>query len=290
MTHDPGPTVRRRQLGKELRRLRENAGKTITEAAVWVGIKPPTVSKIENGRQAIRPTNVRLLLQLYGVEAPDADTLIRLAGEVNQRGWWASYGDTVPDWFRNFVGLEADASEINGYESELVPGQLQTAEYAKAVMVATRQESTEDELQRLVTFRRERQERLTGNTPPRLHFVLNEAVVRRPVGGAEAFGKQLDYLAEIAELPHIDIQVLPYSAGPHATMGQTFTMLRFPGDEAGLDFVYLENDRGALYLERPADVQRYQTIFTQLATAALDSSETRKFLATVSRELTGERE
>ncbi len=289
MTTGPGPTVRRRQLGKELRRLREGAGKTITEAAQWVGIKPPTVSKIENGRQAIRPTNVRLLLQLYGIGAPEADTLIRLAGEANQRGWWASYGDTVPDWFRNFVGLEADASEINGYDSELVPGQLQTAEYAEAVILAAHPNTTRDELQRLVTFRHERQERLAGSTPPRLHFVLNEAVLRRPVGGAEAFRQQLDHLTEMAHLPHVDLQVLPFSAGPHVAMGQTFRVVRFPGDEAGLDFVYLENDRGALYLERPADVDRFQTIFTQLTAAALPSGETSKFLARVRGE-TGERE
>jgi transcriptional regulator with XRE-family HTH domain len=289
MTNGPGPTVRRRQLGRELRRLREGAGKTITEAAQWVGIKPPTVSKIENGRQAIRPTNVRLLLQLYGIGAPEADTLIRLAAEANQRGWWASYGDTVPDWFRNFVGLEADASEINGYDSELVPGQLQTAEYAEAVILAAHPNTTRDELTRLVSFRHERQERLAGSTPPRLHFVLNEAVLRRPVGSAAAFRKQLDHLAEMTKLTHVELQVLPFSAGPHAAMGQTFRVVRFPGDEAGLDFAYLENDRGALYLERPADVDRYQTIFAQLTAGALSSSETRNFLARVSGG-TGERE
>ncbi|MGH3547491.1 MAG: helix-turn-helix domain-containing protein [Pseudonocardiaceae bacterium] len=289
MTNGPGPTVRRRQLGKELRRLREGAGKTIAEAAQWVGIKSPTVSKIENGRQAIRPTNVRLLLQLYGIGAPEADTLIRLAGEANQRGWWASYGDTVPDWFRNFVGLEPDASEINGYDSELVPGQLQTAEYAEAVVIAARPNATQAELTRVVTFRRERQERLVGHAPPRLHFVLNEAVLRRPVGTPEAFARQLHYVSEMSRLPHIDLQVLPFSAGPHAAMGQTFRVMRFPGDEAGLDFAYLENDRGALYLERPADVHAYQTIFNQLAEAAFTSDETRKFLASMSPE-TGERE
>ncbi|MGH3838184.1 MAG: helix-turn-helix domain-containing protein [Pseudonocardiaceae bacterium] len=289
MTNGPGPTVRRRQLGRELRRLRESAGKTIAEAAQWVGIKPPTVSKIENGRQAIRPTNVRLLLQLYGIRAPEADTLIRLAGEANQRGWWASYGDTVPDWFRNFVGLESDAGEINGYDSELVPGQLQTAEYAEAVILAARPNATQAELERRVTFRHERQERLAGSTPPRLHFVLNEAVLRRPVGSAEAFRRQLDHLAEMTQLAHVDLQVLPFAAGPHAAMGQTFRVVRFPGDEAGLDFVYLENDRGALYLERPADVEAYQTIFNQLAAAALTSGESTRFLAKV-RAQTGERE
>lgn len=115
------------------------------------------------------------------------------------------------------------------------------------------------------------------------------AVLRRPVGSAKAFRKHLDHLAEMAQLPHVELQVLPFSAGPHAAMGQTFTVLRFPGDEAGLDFVYLENDRGALYLERPADVDGYQTIFTQLTTAALSNGGTSKFLARVRGE-TGERE
>ncbi|MDQ2788923.1 MAG: hypothetical protein DLM60_02455 [Pseudonocardiales bacterium] len=155
--------------------------------------------------------------------------------------------------------------------------------------MAARPNATQAELTRVVTFRRERQERLVGHAPPRLHFVLNEAVLRRPVGTPEAFTRQLDYLIEMARLPHIDLQLLPFSAGPHAAMGQTFTMLRFPGDEAGLDFVYLENDRGALYLERPVDVERYQTIFSQLAVAAFTSDETRKFLASMSPE-TGERE
>lgn len=289
MTNGPGPTVRRRQLGRELRRLREGAGKTITEAAQWVGIKPPTISKIENGRQAIRPTNVRLLLQLYGIGAPEADTLIRLAGEANQRGWWASYGDTVPDWFRNFVGLESDASEINGYDSELIPGQLQTAEYAEAIILAAYPETPREELNRRVTFRHERQERLSVNTPPRLHFVLNEAVLRRPVGGADAFHQQLDHLAEVAQLAHVDLQVLPLAVGAHAAMGQTFRVVRFPGNEAGLDFAYLENDCGALYLERPADVELYQTIFNQVASAALSTDATSGFLAKIMTQ-TGERE
>ncbi len=186
-------------------------------------------------------------------------------------------------------GLEADASEIDGYDSELVPGQLQTAEYAEAVILAAHPNTTRDELQRLVTFRHERQERLAGNTPPRLHFVLNEAVLRRPVGSSQGFRQQLDHLAEMAQLPHVDLQVLPFSAGPHAAMGQTFRVVRFPGDEAGLDFAYLENDRGALYLERPADVDRYQAIFAQLTSVGLNSSETSKFLAKVRGE-TGERE
>src|SRR5262249_11053471 len=122
-----------------------------------------------------------------------------------------------------------------------------------------------------------------------LHFVLNEAVLRRRVGSAEAFGRQLDHLAEMSKLTHVDVEVLPFSVGPHAALGQTFRVVRFPGDEAGLDFVYLENDRGALYLERPGDVERYQTIFDRLAEAALDSRETREFLGKVMIR-TGERE
>ena len=116
----PGPTVRRRQLGLELRRLRETRAISRDEAAEYIGVQPPTLSRIELGRQGIRVANIRLLLMLYRVESPESDALLRLAGEANQRGWWASYGDTMPDWFRSFVGLEADAAEIWTYESELV--------------------------------------------------------------------------------------------------------------------------------------------------------------------------
>ncbi|MGH3718005.1 MAG: helix-turn-helix domain-containing protein [Pseudonocardiaceae bacterium] len=289
MTISPGPTVRRRQLGQELRRLREGAGKTMEEAAEWAGIQPSTISKIENGRQAIRPTNVRLLLLLYGTEGPQADALIKLADEANQRGWWAGYRDVVPAWFRIFVDLEADASEIDSYCSELVPELLQTAEYAQAVILAGHPATTQAELAQLVAFRHERQQRMAGDTPSQLHFVLNEAVLRRTVGGAEAFRRQLDHLAEMAQLPHVTLQVLPFAAGAHAAMGQTFTMLRMSGDKAGLDLVYLENDRGALYLERPTDVEHYQTIFTRLTTAALTSDETSKLLAQAHDE-TGDRQ
>lgn len=278
MTMIPGPTVRRRRLGRELRRLRAGAGKTIEEAARWAGIQPPTISKIENGRQAIRPTNVRLLLQLYGVEAAQADTLIKLASEANERGWWTGYRDIVPAWFRTFVDLEADASEINSYCSELVPEQLQTAEYTEAVALAVHPSTTQAELAQLVAFRHERQRRLAGNTPARLHFVLDEAVLRRLVGGADAFRQQLDHLAEMAQLPHVTLQVLPFAAGAHAALGQAFTMLRLPCDETGLDVVYLEHNQDSQYLEHPADIERYQTIFTRLTTAALSSDGTSKLL------------
>ncbi|MGH3772375.1 MAG: helix-turn-helix domain-containing protein [Pseudonocardiaceae bacterium] len=287
MTISPGPTVRRRQLGQELRRLREGAGKSIWEAAQWAGIQPPTISKIENGRQAIRPTNVRLLLQLYGIEPAKADALIKLADEANTRSWWAGYRDIVPGWFRTFVDLEADANEIDSYCSELVPEQLQTAEYAEAVILAAHPGTTQAELTQLVAFRRERQQRLADDTPSRLHFVLNEAVLRRPVGGADVFRHQLDHLAELAQRPHVTLQVLPFAAGAHAAMGQNFTILRLSGDKAGLDLVYLENDQDALYLERPADVERYQAIFTRLTTAALPSDETSKLLTQARDETAG---
>ncbi len=284
MSATRGPTVRRRQLGLELRRLRESAGKTPREAADWLEISTSTLSKIELGRQAIKGTHVRLLTQLYGVGAPDADTLLRLAREANQRGWWAAYGDTVPDWVRTYVGLEEDASELWVYESGLMLGLFQTPAYAEAITAATRPGADAEELARLVAFRTARQERLFGDRAPRLRVVLDEAVLRRLVGGPAVMREQLDHLKEVAQLPHVTVLVQPFSAGAHPSIGAAFTLLRFAGT-LSMNCVYLEVDRGALYLERPADVDRYAAMFEQLSSTALSAAESRQLVARLAAEL-----
>jgi transcriptional regulator with XRE-family HTH domain len=284
MSDTPGPTVRRRQLGLELRRLREAAGKTPREAADWLEISPSTLSKIELGRQAIKGTHVRLLTQLYGVGAPEADTLLRLAREANQRGWWAAYGDTVPDWVRTYLGLEEDASELWAYESGLVLGLFQTPAYAEAITAAAHPEASTDELARLVAFRTARQRRLFGDRAPSLRVVLDEAVLHRLVGGPKVMREQLQHLIEVAKLPHVDLAVQPFSAGAHPSIGSAFTLLRF-ADTASMNCVYLENDRGALYLERPADVDRYAAMFEQLSATALSVDETQRLMARLASEL-----
>lgn len=283
-TRGRGPAIRRRQLGLELRRLREAAGKTPREAAAWLEVSTSTVSKIEKGRQAIKGTHVRLLTQLYDVGAPEADSLLRLAREANQRGWWAAYGDTVPDWVRTYVGLEEDASELWAYESGYVLGLFQTPAYAEAITAATYPEAGSDELARLVAFRTARQRRLFGDRAPRLRIVLDEAVLHRLVGGAAVMREQLEHLLEVARLPQVDLTVQLFSAGAQPSSGSAFTLLQFD-DIEGMDCVYLENARGGIYLERPADVERYAAIFEQLSATALSADESLALVARMASEL-----
>ncbi|MGH4000580.1 MAG: helix-turn-helix domain-containing protein, partial [Pseudonocardiaceae bacterium] len=242
-------TVRRRQLGSELRRLREAASKSAQEAADWAGVSTSTLSKIERGGQAVKIGHVRLFAQLYGVGAPEVDTLIRLAREANQRGWWAAYGDTVADYVRTYLDLEQDASELWAYESGLMFGLFQTPAYAEAVTAATRPDAGSDELAKRVAFRTARQQRLFHDRAPSLRVVLDEAVLRRVVGGPAVMREQLEHLSEVATLPHVSVLVQPFSAGAHPSIGSAFTLLRFAdADTAGMSCVYLENARGALYL------------------------------------------
>ncbi len=280
----PGPTVRRRQLGLELRRLRMAAGKTPKEAAEWLEITTPTMSKIELGRQAIKGTHVRLLAQLYNVGAPELDTLLRLAREANQRGWWAAYGDTVPDYVRSYLGLEEDAEELWAYESGLVFGLFQTPAYAEAIIASFRRDDDATEIARRVEIRAARQKRLFADQSPSLRVVLDEAVLRRKVGGAEVMREQLRHIAKVAELPHVEVRVLPFDAGEHPSIGTAFALLRF-ADASAMNFVYLEHHMGALYLERPADLARYTEMFEQLVTAALSPDESLQFVATLATEL-----
>ncbi|MGH3694925.1 MAG: helix-turn-helix domain-containing protein [Pseudonocardiaceae bacterium] len=283
-------TVRRRQLGGELRRLRDAAGKSAREAADWAGVSTSTLSKIERGSQAIKTGHVRLLAQLYGIGAPAADTLIRLAREANQRGWWAVHGDTVPDWVRTYLDLEQDASELWAYESGLMFGLFQTPGYAEAVMAAFRPDASPDELAKRVAFRTVRQQRLFGDRAPSLRVVLDEAVLRRVVGGPAVMREQLEHLAEVARLPSVSVQVQPFSAGAHPSIGSAFTLLRFAdADTADMNCVYLENAQGGLYLERPIDVDHYAMMFEQLSTSALSADQSLELVTTLTSQLPGER-
>jgi hypothetical protein len=213
--------------------------------------------------------------------------LIRQAEESSERGWWLSYSDTMPDWFETYVGFEADAREIWTYESELVPGLLQTPEYGRA-MLAAKGPVTEAELAKSVDFRLARQSRL-GTSPPRLRVVLNEAVLHRPVGGAHEMAKQLRHIAEIGREPWATIQVLPFDIGPHRAMTGPFSLLTLP-DETDPSFVYLEHLAGAVYLERPADIAQYCTMFEYLSSLALSLDASRKLLVTLAEQYSGEQE
>lgn len=280
METGPGPTVRRRQLGKKLRELRLAASKKPEEVADYLGVRRPTVTRIEQGKVNILPKNVRLMCQLYDVGAPLLDTLLRLAEEAGERGWWVSYSDTMPDWFADYVGLEADAEEIWSYESEFVPGLLQCPGYIRAVTKAAHPTRSAESLDLSVEFRTARQHRLDSPNPPKLHFIISEAALLRAVGGHGVMADQVEHVRVVAQRPNVTLQVLTLEAGAHAAMTGSFSMLRFP-DDLGMNTIYLEHERGAGYLERPADLERYAQIFQQLCETALSPEATVDHLASL---------
>lgn len=276
-TKQPGPSVRRRQLGAMLRQLREESGKTVKDAASWLGMTESNVSKIELAKQTIKQPTIRALCQLYDVDASKVEYLLKLTKEASQRGWWSAYRDTVPDWFRQFVSLEADALDLWTYQNECVPGLLQTEGYVHALFQTTRPKLGDDEIDRQVHVRRERQDRLHGYHPPRLHFFINEAVIRRQVGSAQVMREQLEHLIESSKLEYVELRILPFSAGSHPAMAGPFTMMQFP-DEGAPAFVYVEHDRGATYQEDPGDIDRFTAIVAGLDHLSLSPDDSREML------------
>jgi len=284
----PSPTVRGRRLRYELRRLREERGLTIEQVSELSSgdLRPPTISRWETGERRIRPTDLRVLLDIYQVQAEQREVLLALAREARERGWWQSYSSAaVPEWFQVYVGLEAEAAFVHEYSAELVPGLLQTADYYRAFMQASPPAGNEDEIERLITVRTRRQERLTSDDSMTLWAVLNEAVIRRVVGGAATMRAQLQHVAEMAKLTNVSVQVLPYRAGAHPAMDGSFIVLGFP-EASDPDVVYLESQAGSLYLEEPSPVRRYTLMFDHLIAKALDPDESRRLIAQVAEELT----
>jgi transcriptional regulator with XRE-family HTH domain len=273
-SHEPmeSPTVKRRRLGAELRRLRHAAGLTIEDVArltVWSASK---ISRVETGRVGILPSQIERLLERYGVSKAEADALADLARQASQRGWWHEYTDVLPDWFSVYIGLENDASALYSYEVEVIPGLLQTESYARAVMAAFPTPDTPDEIDRAVAMRLERQKRLDGMSPLRLHTIINEGALRREVGGEEVMQEQLDKITCMADLENIIVQVLPFSAGAHAGMSTHFSVLEFPNpDEQRV--VYLDNMTSALYMEKLKEVGRYRLAFDKMRAVSLPPDE-----------------
>nr|WP_042181732.1 helix-turn-helix transcriptional regulator [Kibdelosporangium sp. MJ126-NF4] len=273
----PGSLVRRWRLGKRLRGMREDAGKTMNEAAAYIGVKRPTISRIETGRQAILAKNVKFLCQFYGVGAPEVDTLMRQAEESNERGWWVSHSDTMPDWFEIYVGFEADAKEILTYSSEVVPGLLQTSDYMWALnRGAAMGKINMLAAEKLISFRQDRQERLIDRHTP-YHVVLNEAVLRRRIGDMPGL---IWHLIEMSERDHVTLQVLTFDSGAHPGMKGPFNLVTLP-EEPAPNFVYVEHEDGAVYMERQSDLNRYIAVSEALKTQALSPKKTRDFLVTL---------
>ena len=277
-------TVRRRRLASEMRRLRRESGKTREEAARFADIAPATVSRIEAAVHAPKVADIMALCKFYGLDDERTDVLVTLARQSRQRGWWHQYSGSIPDWFEVYVGLEEEASEILTYESEHVPGLFQTDDYIRALLNAGLRTLPEEEVNRRVDLRLKRQERLIGKDAPKVWAVLNEAVIRRQVGGRETMRDQLQRLCELAKLDHINIVILPFSAGAHPAMEGSCHVLRFP-EPADPDVAYVQYRLGSIYLEDPSEVEEYINLFDHLRSRAVGPDESLQLIAKVANEV-----
>jgi transcriptional regulator with XRE-family HTH domain len=262
------PTVLRRQLGAELRRMRERAQGTVTDVAHEMGWSESKLSRIETAHTGIRTSDLQRLFDHYGIDAAERNRLIALAGQARQRGWWEAYGDALPGAYETFIGFEAEATGIYTYEAQVVPGLLQTAEYASAVVLADGDVNDRAVIDQRVAVRMARQAVLTRETPPTLWAIIDEAVLRRQIGGDDVMRRQLHRLQEALEHPMITIQVMPFKAGAHRALSGSFVILEFgAGSEAPL--VYNEGMTGGWFRNKPDEVQSYRISFESLRDAAL---------------------
>lgn len=272
-----GPTARRLVLGSQLRRLREASGISREDAGYEIRGSGSKISRLELGRVGFKERDVADLLTLYGVtDESERGSFLELVRQSNQPGWWHRYSDLVPSWFQDYVGLEESASRIQTYEIQFVPGLLQTETYARAISSQGRPEAVEDEVERRVRLRMHRQRLFTQPNAPRLWAVIDESVLHRPIGGVEVLREQIDHLLEVIKLPTISLQVLPLDLGRSGAEG-AFTILRFAEQEIP-DIVYLEHLSGALYLDKPEDVELYSKVSHRLAVDAQTPEATRKTL------------
>ena len=278
------PSLRRRRLAAELRRLRDQAGLSTTDAAKRLGWQASRLSRIETRQSGITAPDLRKLLDVYGVEDEAYRAyLAELARRVNERGWWQKYAGLIGSEYADLIGLEEETRAIRSYEQELVPGLLQTPDYARAVIRASWPTDMTEEIDRRVEIRIERQEVLTraDPPPPRVNVVLSEGALRRPVGGSDVMRRQLEYLMRPRDRANVTVQVLPFDAGVHPSMVGPFTAMTFsdPGD---LGVVNVENATGALFLEEPGELRVYEELWSALQASALSADDSQTFLKSTS--------
>lgn len=272
MAAEHGRTTRRRKLGAALQTLRNEAGMTQVAAANVINLKDSSLSRIETGTRGASVPQVMALCQLYSADPAFTEVLVQLARDAGDPSWWfAEYGPDVPDWFRGYLDLETDASEVWTYEAGCVPGLLQTPEYVQAI------ESVE--AAKAAKLRESRQQRLHQGHPLTLRAILDEAVLRRAVGDPGVMRRQIRHLAATAGLPHVTLRILPFSAGPQPA--GSFVVLKFPAPS--MDTVYIELVGGAIYANKRADVAPYEMTFEQLLKQALGGEETMSFLHEIER-------
>lgn len=272
-----GPTVIRIALGSRLRRLRESCGITREAAGDAIRGSHAKISRLELGRTGFKERDIRDLLTLYGVTDDDKrEPYLDMARKANDPGWWQSYSDLLPAWFETYVGLEQAATTIRTYEAQFIPGLLQTADYARSVIML----GNDDETERRVDVRMRRQQILHRRSAPTLWAVIDENALRRPVGGITVLREQIQHLIDISEKSNVRIQVLPYSAGGHPAAGGPFSILRFPEPELP-DIVYTEQLTSLMYMEKRHDVELYMSVMNQLSVQSLSPADSLQFLTTV---------
>ena len=280
-----GPTVRRRRLGAELRRLREAHSLKLEEVAERLGLAPSTLSRIETGKAPTKSAYLSALLDQYQVDDPGVrKVLVDMAREGHRKGWWAAYDDVLPSGFDIYVGLEAETAAVRGYEISVVHGLLQIPDYARAVLREMFPRHAAEQIDRLVDLRIERQRRLDDDPPLELWAILDEAVIRRPVGGTKVMCAQLEHLLAMAQRPGLTVQVLPFACGAHAGHGGPFTILEFP-NRTDSEVSYVESVAGIIYLEKDRDVRLRAEAFDRLRAAALAPAASAEMIAQAAHEL-----
>ncbi|MGH3752988.1 MAG: helix-turn-helix domain-containing protein [Pseudonocardiaceae bacterium] len=270
------PTIQRRRLGKALKYARDHAGKTQEEAAAVIDARASKISRLELGQSGIKLPDLMLLLDFYGVTGEHTGWMRDLARAGRQRGRWTGFRNVVPDWFRAYVDLEADASEIRWYQPEIVPGILQTEAYIHAMNASAHPRVTDEEVSRHVKVRLERQA-ILDQPDTTLHFILSESALRRNIGDATIMHQQLIHLAKVAERPNVELQVLPFDAQTFGAAWMGFVTLRFDHD-ATSDVVYLETFTDADYLDAPGAVEAYSSLWSHLSAAAMGQVESRNLI------------
>jgi transcriptional regulator with XRE-family HTH domain len=284
---DPSPTIRERRIAIELRRLREQTGLTLDQAAERLGWSRATLGRMETAIRRIKPVELQRLLDIYKVDGGRRDDLAELARGARERGWWHRYTDTLPAAYTSYIALEADARSLRCYDALVVHGLLQTEDYAREVIKAgLMQLASDSEVERRVEVRLNRQALLAERKPPlELWCVIDENTLRRMIGGTAVMRAQYTRLAELAELPNVTLQVLPHKVGAHPGVEGTFAILEFP-ERYMPDVGYIEALNGALYLEDDTDVHAYSLVFNRLVAEALGIGESVAFLRRLAAEET----
>lgn len=280
-----GPTVRRRRLGTELRKLRESNGYKLEEVAAQLGVAPSTLSRIETGKAPTKSAYLGQMLEMYRVvDQAQRQVLVDMAREGHRKGWWAAYDDVLPSGFDIYVGLEAETAAIRGYEISVVHGLLQTPQYARAVLSEMFPRHAVEQIDRLVDLRIQRQQRFDDDPPLELWAILDEAVIRRPVGGQAVMRGQLEHLLKMTARPGLTLQVLPFSCGAHAGHGGPFSILEFP-NRTDAEVAYVESVAGNLYLEKDREVRLRVEAFDRLRAAALAPGASLELINRLAHEL-----